>query len=112
MSVVKKIVLVLIASILLGCKNLKVVAYKKPMTNDELARYIRLIEHRRLISMQMYYYDYTNRRNFYYTYPNFNSNNNNYRNYKKQIAPQTGTVGNTTSNVITPVPKGNIKTNQ
>lgn len=116
MSVVKKIVLVLIASILLGCKNLKVVSYQKPMSNAELARYIRLIEHRRIVSFENYLYRFRFNRNFnrfHYSINdiNFNNNNQNYRNNTNNNV-QTGTTGNTltTPNVQPPIPKVNIKT--
>ena len=122
MIVVKKIVLILIVSLFFSCKSFKVVTYQKPMTNLELARYIRLIEHRRIISLENYLYRYArgNYFNLYYNHP-FHSNWNfkDYNrirtiNFNNITQPKTGTVGNTITmpNVQTPIPKGNIKTKQ
>ena len=115
----KKIVLVLIISLLLSCKGLKVVTYQKPMTNLELARYIRLIDFKRQLTIQNYLYIYNTQRNFD-RLRNLNNNNfyNNYnsyyRNKQNNNTPQTGTTGNTltTINVLPPVSNGNIKTKQ
>lgn len=91
------------------------------MTNLELARYIRLIENRKLMSIENYFYRYGFLPNYNrYYYPNNNYNVNNYsqgfRSYNVRTniprsIPQTGTTGNTT-NVQPPIPKGNIKTKQ
>lgn len=117
--VIKKIVLVAIINILLSCKNLKVVTYQKPMSNLELARYIRLIQHKKQISLQNYLYIYNAQRNFdRWRYPVtpylINDFSSNYRNRSIINIPQTGTTGNTltTQNVLPPVPNKNIKTKQ
>lgn len=120
MIVAKKIVLILIVSLFCNCKSFKVVAYQKPMSNLELARYIRLIEHRRVISLENYLYRYgINRpffyRDFYLQPINYNySYKPSFRNNTNINIPRTGTVGNTITmpNVQTPIPKGNIKTKQ
>tara|TARA_R110002096_G_scaffold47013_3_gene125679 strand:+ start:51 stop:419 length:369 start_codon:yes stop_codon:yes gene_type:complete len=122
--VVKKIVLVLIVSLLLSCKGLKIVTFEKPMTNLELSRYIRLIENRRLMSIENYFYRYGFLPNYNrYYIPNNNFNYYNFNNYSTGVRssnvrtniprpiPQTGTTGNTT-NVQAPIPKVNIKTKQ
>lgn len=121
---IKKITFVLIISILLSCKNLSFVTYVEPMSNLELARYIRLIEHRRIMSLQNYLYMYNAQRNFnQWRYPiaNYNINgynssvrNSNVRTNVPRTIPQTGTVGNTitTPNVQPPIATGNIKTKQ
>lgn len=115
--VVKKIVLVLIGSLLLSCKGVKFVTYQKPMSNLELARYIRLIENRRMMSLENFLYNYR----FNYNFNNFRRyydttiyNNLNYRKRYTNQTPQSGTVGNTlnTPNVLPPIPKSNIKTKQ
>ena len=108
--------------VILGCSNLKVVTYQKPMSNAELARFIRLIEHKRLISLENYLYRYArnNYFNLYYNHP-FHStwgfkdyNRTRTINFNNITQPKTGTVGNTiiTPNVQPPIPKGNIKTKQ
>jgi len=94
------------------------------MTNLELARYIRLIENRRLMSLENYFYRYGFLPNYNrYYIPNNNFNYYNFNNYSTGVRssnvrtnpprsiPQTGTTGNTT-NVQAPIPKVNIKTKQ
>jgi len=119
MIVVKKIVLILIVSLFCSCKSFKVVTYQKPMTNLELARYIRLIEHRRLISLENYFYKYGIKPRYGYNYYQPYNYNRIYKNTKRynNITPQTGTTGNTTILNITPnvqpaISNGNIKTKQ
>ena len=86
------------------------------MSNLELARYIRLVEHKRIMSLENYFYRYgiTPRYNYNYYQPyNYNRI---YKNNKRKLSiiPQTGTTGNTlnTPNVQPAIPKGNIKTKQ
>jgi hypothetical protein len=90
----------------------------RPMSNLELARYIKLIEFRRQISLHNYIYLYNTQRNFD-RLRNINANlnniyNSNYKNNTFVNIPQTATVGNTTvtPNVQPPISNGNIKTNQ
>lgn len=119
MTVARMIVLTLVISLFFNCKSFKVVTYQKPMSNLELARYIRLIEHRRVISLENYFYRYQINRPFFYRQFYINPINYNY-NYKQNFRNntnnnvQTGTVGNTiaTPNVQPPIPKSNIKTKQ
>ena len=112
--VIKIIVLVLVSSFL-GCSNLKVVTYSDPMINNELVYYIRMIEQRRLLSLQNYFYKYGFHPDYYRNYnynPYFNNSYNNYRSSTQRITPtQTGTTGSTI-NVQPSIPKGNIKTKQ
>tara|TARA_R100001443_G_scaffold13529_1_gene23529 strand:+ start:4771 stop:5139 length:369 start_codon:yes stop_codon:yes gene_type:complete len=108
--------------VLAGCSNLKMVTYNKPMTNAELVHYIRLIEHKKLISFENYLYRYgrTNHFNFYYNQPFYSGwNFKNYNrlktvNFNNITQPKTGTTGNTltTPSVLPPILNGNIKTKQ
>tara|TARA_R110002012_G_scaffold69193_2_gene179196 strand:+ start:40 stop:381 length:342 start_codon:yes stop_codon:yes gene_type:complete len=109
----------LIIFFLLGCKSTQFVSYQKPMSNDELARYIRLIEHKRIVSFENYLYRY-GRVNYFNLYNNlpFHINRSFKDSYKPKTiniqTPQTGTVGSTTitPNVQPPISNGNIKTKQ
>lgn len=120
MNVARMIVLTLVISLFFNCKSFKVVTYQKPMSNLELARYIRLIEHRRVISLENYFYNYGIRPRYGYNYYQPYNYNRIYKNTKRYnvITPQTGTTGNTTyipnttPNVQPPISNGNIKTKQ
>ncbi len=89
------------------------------MSNSELTNYIRLIQHKRKISLQNYLYIYNTQSNFdrlrnliiNNTHVGYNPN---YRNLQNFNIPKTGTTGNTltTPNVQPPISNGNIKTKQ